>query len=565
MVLFDKPRCKTWLINLSLLFIGLLGLFQTGCDSSSSSLPPPSAITTVFPPQGSDGALVTTGVIATFRDDMNAKTIDDTSFTLALGDTQIPVSSVTYDVASKTATLTPASDLIPGSVYQATVNSTVENTSGDTPLATNYVWSFSVSAGIFLASENESGVVGNNNSEVSDIDGTGRYIVFESTATNLDPDITTSGLNQIFRKDTVTGEVKLVSSDASGRQVANNASFSPAISDNGRYVVFQSTATNLSTISTGGIQQIFIKDLGDGSVDLVSRDASGLTAANTPASNAIVSADGRYVIFESGATNLSTLPANGGKQIYRKNMLDDSIDMVSLDTTLSGGAAGLSSNAEMSNDGRFIVFVSNAINLVNPAPTAFYHVYFVDMNLPDTIELISVDDNGTNALANSFEPAVSDDGRYVVFVSDANNLATPDNNGSRDVFLRDRTPPSGTPVTILVSVNPVTGSSADNASTNATISSNGSYIAFQSNALDLSSGNNPGLIDIYVRNVAAIDITINQINIPEASLPNPTVDSGRPVISKNGRYVSFDSLHKYTSDDTNGLYDVYRAYNSSYQ
>ncbi|MGD8802367.1 MAG: hypothetical protein PVG12_04225, partial [Gammaproteobacteria bacterium] len=162
-------------------------------------------------------------------------------------------------------------------------------------------------------------------------------------------------------------------------------------------------------------------------------------------------------------------------------------------------------------------------------------------------------------------PSVSDDGRYVVFESNAANLdlSTTDNNNATDVFLRDRNP-SGAPSTTLVSVNPVTATSADSASTNASISSNGSYIAFQSIASDIVSGDNLALIDIYVRNLDSATIMIDQVNISATGI-NPTVNSGRATISKDGRYVSFDSVHKYTLDDTDGLFDVYRAYNSSYQ
>jgi hypothetical protein len=389
-------------------------------------------------------------------------------------------------------------------------------------------------------------------------------VVFESTATNLDPDITTTGLNQIYRKDTVTGEVELVSSDSSSLQVANNASFAPAISDNGRFVVFQSAATNLAIITTGGISQVYIKDMADGSIELASRDINA-TAGNAPATSAVVSNDGRYVAFQSSATNLSSLNSNGVIQIYRKDMADESVDMISRETTLTGGANGLSASVDISSDGRFVVFESNATNLVSPPTSNISRIYFVDMNSPDTIELVSVADDGSDAQESSHSPSVSDDGRYVVFESNAANLdlSTTDNNNATDVFLRDRNP-SGAPSTTLVSVNPVTATSADSASTNASISSNGSYIAFQSIASDIVSGDNLALIDIYVRNLDSATIMIDQVNISATGI-NPTVNSGRATISKDGRYVSFDSVHKYTLDDTDGLFDVYRAYNSSYQ
>ena len=556
----DTQNRSKRLFIISGLLMALLSLILSGCNWGSSSSVTPSAVTSVFPPQSSDGALVTTLVTATFRDDMNASTINDTAFTLSLGGAPVAVSSVAYDSTSRTVTLTPASDLLAGSEYRATISSMVENSSGATPLAADYVWSFTVSPGVLLASKNDSGIVGNNRSDISDIDGTGRYVVFESTATNLVANISTNGLNQVYRKDTVTGEVNLVSSDSSNLQAANNASFSPAISDNGRFVVFHSAATNLSSITTSGILQVYIKDLTDGSIELVSRDINA-TAGNATATNAVVSNDGRYVAFQSGATNLSTLNNNGAVQIYLKDMADESVDMVSRETTLTGGANGLSANADISNDGRFVVFESNATNLVFPQTTNINRIYLVDMNVPDIIEPVSVDANGADAQGSSFNPAVSDNGRYVVFESNAANLDPAfDNNNATDVFLRDRSTPS----TTLVSINPVTGESADNTSSNAVISGDGVYVAFQSRAGNIVVDDNPGVVDIYVRNLLSPTIMINQVNISDTGI-NPTVDSGRTKISSDGRYVSFDSVHKYTADDTDGLFDVYRAYNSTHQ
>ena len=558
----NSSERNRWLLITAVLTIGLISLLQGGCSCGSSDPVPPSPITDVFPPQSTDSALVSTLVTATFRDDINGSTINTTTFTLTVGGAPVAAASVVYDAATKTATLTPGADLVSGTEYRATISSTVENTDGNNPLASDYVWSFTVSPVTYLASKDINRIVGNNTSEISDIDGTGQYIVFESSATNLVTNFVTNGLNHIYRKNMITGEILLVSSDENGLE-ANNSSSSPRVSDDGRFVVFESTATNLSSILTGGTQQIFIKDMDDGTIELASRDIS-LNAANGNCTDPDVSDDGRYVVFSSTAADLTAIPGGGFSQVYYKDMTDESVDLLSLRTTLTTGATGNSDNIDMSADGQYIVFESNATDLIAPAPTVAINIYFIDMSTPTNIEHISVNTVGTDAFGNSFNPSVSNDGRYVAFDSIATNLATPDNNGNDDVFLRDRNP-SGSPTTILVSANPSTGDSANGKSTDASISGDGGFVAFQSDAIDIVTGDSPGLSDIFVRDMAEITITIDQVNIIDTGMPTPSFGSANASISSDGRYVSFDTRDRYTSeDDTSGITDVYRAYNSSF-
>ena len=558
----NSSERNRWLLITTVITLGLISLVQAGCSCGSSSSVTPSAITDVFPPQSSDGALVSTLVTATFRDDMNVNTINTSTFTLTVGGAPVAAASVNYDATTKTATLTPAADLVSDTEYRATISSSVEDTGGNKPLASDYVWSFTVSPATYLVSKDSNGVVGNNRSDISDIDATGQYVVFVSSATNLVTNFVTNGLNHIYRKDMITGEILLVSSDDNGLE-ANNSSSSPRISDDGRFVVFESTATNLSSILTRGTQQIFIKDMDDGSIELASRDLT-LNAANGICTDPDVSDDGRYVVFASTAANLTAIPGGGFSQIYYKDMADESVDMLSLRTTLTTGATGQSNNTDMSADGQYIVFESNASDLISPSPTASINIYFIDISTPTNIEHISVNTAGTDAFGNSLNPSVSNDGRYVAFDSVATNLATSDNNGNDDVFLRDRNP-AGSPTTILVSVDPSGGDSANGKSTSASISGDGAFIAFQSDATDIAVGNNPGLIDIFVRDMASASITINQVNIADPGIPSPTFNSANASISSDGRYVSFDSPYSFTLDDTNnGLVDIYRAYNSTF-
>ena len=556
MFIMNRPRFNSF--RFFVIVIGLISLIQPGCDcSSSSGTGVPSAITSEFPPENSDGALVSTLVTATFRDDMNGSTINKTTFTLTLGGAPVAVASVTYDAATKTATLTPAEDLVSGSEYRASVSSSVTDIDGILPLARDYVWSFTISSVTFLVSENDSNAVGNNASATSDISGNGRYVVFESTATNLTSDAVTNLRTHIYRKDTITGEVLLVSSDANGLE-GNNNSFSPRISDDGRYVVFESRATNFSTIVTGGTNQVFIKDLEDDSVELVSRDATGLTTANNASSSPVVSNDGMLVAFVSTATNLTAISSGGIAQVYLKNLSNESIEMIS---RTSGNAAGdtASANPDMSPDGVHIVFESRASNL--PATNAFLHIYYVDTSATShSVEQISVNSNGsTEATADCFNPSVSDDGSHVVFHTIA-ALDTLDTNGFIDVYFRDR----NTPLTRVVSANPSTQNGGNGNSLNGRINGDDNYVTFESFASDLATDGMVGVKDIYIRDLSTNPtITIDKINLTPTG-GEADQDSQNAAISSDGRYVSFDSAFGYDTADTNTLNDIYRAYNSTF-
>jgi len=551
----DRNR---WSFIASVLMIGLISLVQPGCNCGSSDNVGSAPVASVFPVQNSDTALVSTNVIAFFGIDMNGPSVES-SFTLTeSGGTDQPA-AVIYDATTQSAILDPITDLKSGTEYRATISSTVQDAAGNTPLASDFVWSFTVSFATELISKSVNNAVGNDVSTNSAIDGIGRYVVFESEATNLETTATTLNRNHIYRKDTLTGEVLLVSSTDVGLQ-ADDHSFTPRISDDGRYVVFISTANNLSSIFTGSTLQVFIKDMDTGDVVLVSRDASGTVVANNAAENPDVSNDGRYVVFESAAGNLSTL-SNSFTQIYRKDMSDDSIDMVSRNTSLSAGGLGDSNRPAMSPDARFIVFDSNAGNSIVTGANGTRHIYLVDIDNQNITEQISVDSNSVQGNGVSINASVSDDGVFIAFESIATNLVTGDTNGAlSDIFRRDRTAPG---ITQLVST-PDGTSSGDNESVNSSISADGGFIAFESASTNLVSEVVLGLTDIYVRDFStAPTVTIEKINLSQSG-GEASNNSSNASISSDGRYVSFDSPFNYDITDTNTIDDVYRSQNSTF-
>jgi hypothetical protein len=556
---FRYPETRRRAFILSVLFIGMVSLVQPGCDcSSSSGTPSQPAISSEFPPPNSETALVSTIVSAVFRDDMDASTINTTTFTLTLGATTIDA-DVVYDASTRTATLTPQTDLTPDIEYRATISVDVKNINGSYPLTTANVWSFTTSPSISLVSENSSGVTSNNVSQIADINDSGRYIVFESSATNLTTAVTISTVvPQIYRKDTLTGEVSLVSVDSTGLVAANNASFNPRISSGGRFVVFESRATNLDqSVATFGIKQIYIKDMQDGSIEIASRDVNNApdNSLNT-AANARVSTDGSFVVFESADPDLSPTTGNTFTQIYLKNMSDGSVDMISQTTSGEAGFA-TSGNPDMSSDGTHIVFESLANNLTG---SGFRQIMYKDTTSTG-LGKICINTAGFDATSPCFNPSISDDGQLVVFELNQNGFEGNDSNGSSDIYIRQ----AQTGPTALVSLDSSGTNSPGGVSTDANISSNGKYIVFKSTATDILPP--PGTSNvghIYVRDATTALYDVVRVNNPESG-SEATAASDNPVISGDGRYVAFDSVEQFTLTDDIGLRDVFRAHNSTYQ
>ncbi len=538
----DRNR---WSLIAFVLMIGFISLVQPGCNcGSSSGTAVPAPVASVFPTQGSDNALTGTIVAAYFGIDMNENSIDDSSFTLTeVGGAQ-QAATVSYDPLSRTAILDPVTDLVSGTEYRATVSSTVEDAAGNMPLASDYVWSFTVSQATELVSKDINGVVGNDISAKSAIDGTGRYVVFESEATNLVTVATTFNRNHIYRKDTLTGEVLLASSDTAGLE-ANNNSSSPRVSDDGRYVVFESTSTNLDIIASGGFSQIYIKDMTDGSIVMISRNSTQ-TAGNGNSNNPDISADGKFVVFDSNATNLG---GSGFRHVYLVDTSDpDTVELISVNSSEVSGN-GNSSDPSVSDDGQRITFVSSANNLDTDSNN-LNDVFLRDRNSSGTTVLISMNSTSTNSANDSSNnPDISGDGQYVVFESPATDI---DGGvaGRIDIFLSDTVNPA-TRVTVT------TGGNANDDSENPSISYDGRYIAFESQATNLDGGV-VNKFNIFVSDESAID------DIRRVSLTSDD-NSNNARISPDGRYVSFDSPYGFTLDDTNnGLVDTYRVINSTF-
>ena len=341
-----------------------------------------------------------------------------------------------------------------------------------------------------------------------------------------------------------SGVTSRVSVASDGRQAIPNGYLyaQPAISADGRFVAFASSASNLVAGDTNGVPDVFVRDRLAGVTRRVSVGASG--QANHFSADPAISADGRFVAFESGASNLVAGDTNGKSDVFVRDRLAGVTRRVSVGV---GGQANYTSNIPaISADGRFVAFDSGASNLVAGDTNGTDDVFVWD-RLAGVTRRVSVGGSG-QANNGSYSPAVSADGRFVAFESFASNLVAGDTNGKADVFVRDRL--AG--VTRRVSVG--AGGQANSDSGTPTISADGRFVAFLSGASNLVPGDTNGTYDVFVRDRLA-GVT-RQMSVGAGGQANDY--SAFPAISANGRSVAYESYaSNLVRGDTNGALDVF--------
>jgi beta-glucanase (GH16 family) len=382
---------------------------------------------------------------------------------------------------------------------------------------------------LLLVSQTAAGVQANGYSFDTTISADGRYAAFHSNATNLVSGasnvapgaIDVNGTyGDIFVKDLQTGTLQLVSQTTAGQQ-ADRDSYSPSISADGRHVAFMSYATNLvagsSNVASGGndtngTTDVFVKDLTTGELKLVSQTGAGVLG-NGYSDGPSISADGLHVVFRSiasnllpGASNVATgaTDTNGTSDIFVKDLQTNQLQLVT-QTSYGVQANGYSEFASISSNGRYVAFSSQATNLVpgsnNVAPGATdangtgYDVFLKDLQTGE-LKLVSQSASGQQGNSSSLLPSISDDGRYVAFLSGSGNLVANDPNGSAaDIFVKD----IQTGEVHLITYDTAGGAQNGYADW-PQLSHDGRFVSFYSYSTDLVSGVNDtnGTYDAFV-------------------------------------------------------------------
>lgn len=378
----------------------------------------------------------------------------------------------------------------------------------------------------------------------------GRFVAFTSDATNLVP-VDTNGVPDVFVWDRQSGVIERVSVASDGIQgdarsgEMGGAAAGPEISADGRYVAFASAATNLVPNDRNLWNDTFVRDRLLGITERVSvgNDGSELLYGSQGGRPAL-SADGRFVAFASYGNG----PADGPlvrTQILIRDRVDGTTERVSRGL---GGAwtDGDSFDPALSGDGRFVAFSSLASNLVTGDYNGALDIFVYDRQA-GTTERVNLNSNGEVANDDCYQTRISADGRYVLFLSSASNLVAQDRNESTDAFVRDRS--GATTVCASLSLWNYVGNAG---AQRAALSPDGRFVALTS----IESG----LPDVFLRDLDR-NFTERVGVSTDGVVGNWRSTEGlyiAPAVSRGGRYIAFSSdASNLVSDDTNGGRDLF--------
>jgi Tol biopolymer transport system component len=338
-------------------------------------------------------------------------------------------------------------------------------------------------------SEIADGIGGNNSSFSPYISGDGRYVAYSSFASNFAPD-DGNNTNDIFVQDRKLGTTEIISVDEDGNE-GNSGSDGPAISDNGRFVAYYSRASNLVPNDANGNEpDIFIHDRKTDTTEIISLAGDG-SAGNGASFSPDISAGGRYVVYESDSSNLVPGDGNGTFDVFLYDRKKGSTERISV-SSLGDEATGDSFQASLSSDGRYVTYTSFASDLVSGDSNDTADVFVFDRKR-GTTELVPVSSDGGAGNDASISSAISANGRFVTFYSYASNLVPGDNNSLLDVFVHDRK--LGTTERVSVASN---GAEGNGESYQASISDDGRFVTFLSNATNLVPSDNNGTWDVFI-------------------------------------------------------------------
>lgn len=444
----------------------------------------------------------------------------------AIATSMLPVRLSTASTGSQSNSLSDAPSVSADGHYVAFESAANNLVPGDSNNSFDIFIKDVQTGAITLASTSSGGEQANCHSSSPNLSADGRYVVFVSCADNLIPG-DTNGDPDVFVKDTQSGAVLKASTDSSGNQANTSyqhyGSSDPSISADGHFVAFGSYATNLVPSDTNGPLRpdIFLKDTWTGATTLVSADAAGNQTSSSSWGTSI-STNGRYVAFGSYADEL----VPGGNQYiydtYVKDMQTGNIVCASTDSSGARVSNGGSNFPSISADGRYVTFESNSSSLVpndteNICRDGDYYfrcpeIYVKDIQAGITTRITNQYLTGGQPDGASANPSISADGGYVTFWSNASNLVPGDTNGMADVFVWDRNTGTASRISVSAAANQGNGRcqnvgatliNSDFASTGRSITADGRFVVFESDASDLVPGDTNGARDIFLTSTSA--------------------------------------------------------------
>ncbi len=326
----------------------------------------------------------------------------------------------------------------------------------------------------------------------------GGVVAFVSEATNLVGD-DTNGVADVFVRSGAGPIVRV--SVASGGGQADGPSYQPDITADGRIVVFTSAATNLVPGDTNGVPDVFAINLETGGTFRLSVDIRG-AQANGRSSQPAISGDGEIVAFESGASNLVEGDTNGVADVFVRDLQVNALERVSISSAGKQQNKSVippfTVTPDVTRDGRFVVFESDATNLVPTDRNAKTDIFMRDRTRKTTA-LVSTDSENTQGNNDSFAPRITPDGRFVAFESFASNL-TPGQDGPReDIFVRDLRRGGTAVMTVTSDGSPRAPEQVSQLLQRPSLSADARVVAFGSTAPNLVPDDGNGAEDVFIR------------------------------------------------------------------
>jgi CSLREA domain-containing protein len=330
---------------------------------------------------------------------------------------------------------------------------------------------------------------------------------------------------------------------------ANGRSLSPAISDDGRYVTFVSEATNLVAGDTNNRDDVFLYDRTTCTLSLISVAASGTISGSGDSVTPAISPDGRYVVFTSASNNLLPGTTSGAWSIYLRDTLTNTTSLIS---KAPDGAApnGQSHHPTISSSGRYIAYQSQATNIAGTGTlsSGFYNILLYDTHTNQTVRISKIPD-GTLPFGDSTFPKISANERYVTYTATGSNIIAGDTNSRSDIFVYDRQTDTTTRVSVASD-----GTQSNGDSSNVNISSDGSYVTFNSDASTLVAGVS-GMTNVFLHDRVTGQTTLITKSVSGSP---PGAGGGAPDMSTDSRYILFLSgANNLVYGDSNNFQDAF--------
>src|SRR5437867_5161672 len=368
---------------------------------------------------------------------------------------------------------------------------------------------------------------GNSDWLGSVISADGRFVLFLSSASSLSTnDDGGHRFVDVFLRDRTNHTTTLVSVNQTGTGGGNGHSVSPVLSTDGRYVAFESEASNLIVNDTNNASDVFVRDLVTGTTTLISVRSGGTGAGNGASQSTLISADGRYVAFVSLASNLVANDTNDSFDVFRRDLQTGTTILASVRADGNGGGNDDSDSPVMTPDGRWLAFVSKATNLVAGVTNTQGEIYVRDLTAGTTLWASTNSDavmrtvaNAPNRPITSFNPVISADGTFVAFKS----------FGAAALLLRQNL---ATGTTDVLGTNAAGSALVASDSSGPDMTPDGRFIAFTE-----TTGSSGAYSAVYLWDAQSGSKTLVSANLTGTISPNTFSDT--PAVSADGRFVAF--------------------------